>query len=159
MYAMDGRSFLTWVLVNGLPGYDWVILDAFNDNSVPFHLTSSEFFNLAKHVISPDGVLVMNMFIDDDLYGYEARTVNRVFGNLSAFASHRSGNIMLVAQNGRTSPLSLDEAGEAVRTTELPPDSRVDLRAIMTCLVTTQNWSDEGPILTDLWSPVENLVE
>lgn len=159
MYAMDGRSFINWVIANRLPGYDWVILDAFNDNYVPFHLTTEEFFTNVKRVLAPDGVLTMNMFIDDDLYGYEARTVNRVFGNVSAFAGHKSGNIELVAQNGRTEPLTLDEAGNALRTVTLPPDSRVDLRYIMTCLVTTQNWSDQGPILTDLWSPVESLVE
>jgi spermidine synthase len=159
MYAMDGRSFINWVNANDLPRYDWVILDAFNDNYVPFHLTTSEFFTDVKRALVPDGLLTMNMFIDDDLYGYEARTLHSVFGNVSSFAGHKSGNIELVAQNGRTEPLTLDEAGNALRAVTLPPDSRIDLRYIMTCLVTTQNWSDQGPILTDLWSPVENLVQ
>ncbi len=159
MYAMDGRSFLNWVVANELTRYDWLILDAFSDNYVPFHLTTYEFFNVVKTVLVPGGVLAMNMFIDDDIYGYEARTIRGVFGNVSAFAGHKSGNIVLTAQKGRNSPLTLDEAGQAVRTVALPADSRIDLRYIMTCLVTAQNFSDEGPMLTDLWSPVENLVE
>lgn len=159
MYAMDGRSFLNWVIANKRPKYDWIILDAFNDNYVPFHLTTAEFFSSVRQTLTEDGVLTMNMFIDDDLYGYEARTVNTVFGNLSAFAGHKSGNIVLAAQNGRSTPLSLDEAGRTSRSLKLPKDARIDLKYMMTCLVTNQNWSDQGPILTDLWSPVENLVE
>lgn len=159
MYAMDGRSFLNWVVANHKPLYDWVIVDAFNDNSIPFHLTTAEFFSVVMAALVPDGVLSMNMFIDNELYGFEARTIESVFGNMSAFAGHRSGNILMTAQKGREASLTLDEAGAAARKVTLPADSSIDPLYIMSCLVTKQNWSDEGPILTDLWSPVENLVK
>ncbi len=159
MYAMDGRSFVNWVIANNKPKYDWVIVDAHNDNYMPFHLTTAEFLSNVRQALVPDGVMVTNMWIDNDLYGFEARTIESVFGNMSAFAGHRSGNILMTAQKGREASLTLDEAGAAARKVTLPADSSIDPRYIMSCLVTKQNWSDEGPILTDLWSPVENLVK
>lgn len=158
VYAQDGRSFINWALVNKQPPYDWVILDAYNDDYVPFHLTTKEFFQTIKRVLAPDGIVAANMCIDNDLYGCEARTFQEVFGNVTAFAGHRSGNIILVAQNGRPRPLTLAEAAAAARKLHLPPQSRIDLRFIVSCLITDRNWSSDGPVLTDLWSPVETLM-
>lgn len=159
MYAMDGRSFISWVIANKKPAYDWIIVDAFNDNYMPFHLTTAEFLTAVKQALTSDGVMVTNMWMSNDLYGFEARTVKAVFENMTPFAGHRSGNIMVTAQKGRSKALTLDEAGAAARKIELPPDSRIDLKYILSCMVTAQNWDDEGPILTDLWSPVESLVK
>src|SRR5262249_8917792 len=52
----DGRAFLT----RGGDTYDLIILDAFNSTGVPFHLTTREFFAIARRRLSPDGVLAAN---------------------------------------------------------------------------------------------------
>jgi spermidine synthase len=158
VYAQDGRSFLNLVIVNRKPLYDWVILDAYEEDYVPFHLTTQEFVYTVRRALKPGGIVASNMTIDNDLYGCEARTLKGVFGNASAFAGHRTGNVILMSQNGRTKPLTPDEAGEASKKLSLPQGCGIDPRFLLSCLVDGQNWSDEGPVLTDSWAPAENLL-
>lgn len=158
-YAQDGRSFLNWGIMNRQPLYDWIILDAYEDDYVPFHLTTQEFIHTAKRMLAPDGILVANMLISNDLYGCEARTFKLVFGNVSAFAGHRTGNIILVSQNGRDKCLTRAEAGSAAMKARLPREAQIDPRFIVGCLLDSQNWSDDGPVLSDMWAPTENLLK
>jgi predicted membrane-bound spermidine synthase len=63
--------------------YDAIFIDAFNDLSVPYHLTTLEMTQRLRELLRPDGVLVSNL-IDD--YGKGrflasyARTLQAVFG-------------------------------------------------------------------------------
>lgn len=158
VYAQDGRSFLNWVIVNKKPLYDWVILDAYEEDYVPFHLTTQEFIYIVSRVLKPGGVVASNMTIDNDLYGCEARTFKAIFGNANAFAGHRTGNVILIAQQGRSKPLTYAEAGRASMKLRLPQGCGIDPRFILSCLVDGQNWSDKGMTLTDQWAPAENLL-
>jgi len=158
VYAQDGRSFLNWCLTNRRPKYDWIILDAYSEDYVPFHLTTVEFFAVAKRMLAPNGVLASNLAIDNDLYGCEARTFHMIFGNATSFVGHRSGNVILIAQNGRSSPLSINEAARAARQIRLPANSRIDLRYILSCLTEQPLFETTGPVLSDHWSPVEILI-
>ncbi|MDO8587991.1 MAG: fused MFS/spermidine synthase [Armatimonadota bacterium] len=160
VYGQDGRSFINWAVMNGHPLYDWIVLDAYNDEYVPFHLTTVEFISTVKRMLAPGGVLTVNMCIDDALYGCEARTFNEVFGNVTAFEGNHSGNIVLVCQNGpRKGSMNIYEAAKAARRLRLPPEARIDMRAIVRSLQQTQKWNSKGPILTDIWAPVENLIK
>jgi hypothetical protein len=56
---MDARNF-----VSGLPAgdrYDLIYGDAFNDFSVPWHLTTKEFNDQLRGLLAPDGVYMMNL--------------------------------------------------------------------------------------------------
>lgn len=65
VYAEDARQHL----VRATPGaYDFVFGDAFNDLSVPYHLTTEEFHQLVKRHMKPDGIYAMNT-IDDVQHG------------------------------------------------------------------------------------------
>lgn len=48
--------------------FEFVFGDAFNDFSVPYHLTTVEFHQLLKSRMSPDGIYALNI-IDDARYG------------------------------------------------------------------------------------------
>ena len=159
VFAQDGRSFINWALMNQQPKYDWIILDAYNDDYVPFHLTTIEFIGTVQRMLSNDGILAANLTIDSKLYGCEARTFKEVFGNVSAFSGHRSANTILVSQNGRSKPLTTQEAAETARKLHLPSNTIVDTKMLVGSLQADQNWSDNGPILTDLWAPVENMLQ
>ncbi|MDO8683055.1 MAG: fused MFS/spermidine synthase [Armatimonadota bacterium] len=159
VFPQDGRSFINWSIVNRQPLYDWIIIDAYNDNYVPFHLTTREFVYIAQRMLAPDGVMAANMYIDDDLYGCEARTFEAVFGNVTALAGHRSGNVILVSQNGRSKPLTMKEAAAAAMKLHLPSKSGIDPRFLVSCLTEEPNWSKNGPTLSDTWAPVENLMK
>ncbi len=82
------RSFnhdARWVLMNfperGV--YDFVFGDAFNDLTIPYHLTTKEFSLILRSVLKPDGILVANI-IDNFEKGLflpaYVRTLQEVFG-------------------------------------------------------------------------------
>lgn len=61
-YNMDGRIFL--IDRQDWGKYDVVVGDAFNDTSVPYHLTTLEFNESIKSVMTPGGIYMVNL-IDD----------------------------------------------------------------------------------------------
>lgn len=78
----DARMHL---MRGGDQAYDLVFGDAFNDFSVPYHLTTVEFHQLLKSRMSADGVYALNV-IDDVRYGdflaSMVRTLREVWGNV-----------------------------------------------------------------------------
>jgi spermidine synthase len=77
----DGR----WFVMNckEKESYDFIFGDAFNDLSIPYHLTTKEFAVLLKSLLKPDGVLLANV-IDSFKKGAfmpsYIRTLEEVFG-------------------------------------------------------------------------------
>jgi len=82
------RSFngdARWTLMNfrekGV--YDFIFGDAFNDLSIPYHLTTKEFGSMLASLLKPDGLLIANV-IDDFRKGLfmpsYVRTLEEVFG-------------------------------------------------------------------------------
>lgn len=158
VYTMDGRSFVNMSVMAGREQYDWILLDAFDNDFVPFHMTTVEFYSVLQRALAPDGVLAINTHIDHNLYSYLARTVNAAFGQLDGYMAHRAGNVILVAQKGAEGPMTPDRALEARKRADLPAGARVDLKYVTSCLLARPNWDPEGDILTDLWAPVEGLL-
>jgi len=74
-----------WTLMNfkekGV--YDFIFGDAFNDLSIPYHLTTKEFSTLLRSLLKPDGLLIANV-IDHFQTGLfmpsYVRTLEEVFG-------------------------------------------------------------------------------
>jgi len=82
------RSFnedTRWFLMNSNESgqYDFIFGDAFNDLSIPYHLTTKEFAQQLKRVLKPDGLLMANV-IDSFKVGLfmpsYVRTLEEVFG-------------------------------------------------------------------------------
>ena len=82
------RSFnedARWFLMNSREGgrYDFIFGDAFNDLSIPYHLTTKEFAQELKRLLKPDGILMANV-IDSFKVGLfmpsYIRTLEEVFG-------------------------------------------------------------------------------
>ncbi len=63
-YAVDGRRFL----VNAPARYDVVAVDAYRPPYIPFHLTTVEFFQLARDRLNPQGVVAVNVGRTSDDY-------------------------------------------------------------------------------------------
>ncbi len=157
-YTIDGRSFVNTQVARKQPPYDWIILDAFDDEYVPFHMTTVEFCSVLQRALPPDGVLAINTWINHDLFSYQARTMEAAFKQVDAYFAHRSGNVVLVAQNNAKGPMTLDRALAARKKANLPPGAAADLKYITSCLLHKPNWNPKGDILTDTWAPVERLV-
>lgn len=78
-YNEDGR----WFVMNCREKYDLIFVDAYNDLSIPYHLTTKEFAQLLKNIMNPDGILLTNI-IDNFQKGAflpsTIRTLREVFG-------------------------------------------------------------------------------
>ena len=65
--------------------YDLIMVDAYQDITIPFQMSSTEFFNLVRKHLNPGGVIVVNMnMIDDGKGSINAaltNTITSVFGS------------------------------------------------------------------------------
>src|SRR5262249_11122834 len=70
--------------------FDFIFGDAFNDFSVPWHLTTLEFNEKIKSLLAPDGVYMINI-IDNFQYGKflgaYVRTAREVFPGIGVFCT------------------------------------------------------------------------
>ena len=94
----DGRAYLAAVDKK----YDVIMVDAYQDITIPFQMSSTEFFNMVKEHLAPGGVMVvnMNMYSDDNeatINRYLADTISSVFDNVVTVKVPNSTNKELFA--------------------------------------------------------------
>lgn len=62
--------------------YDIIIIDAYEGvGSIPYHLTTAEFFGLCRERLTEGGVVAVNLTEEDPLYADRVRTLESCFGN------------------------------------------------------------------------------
>lgn len=157
----DGRAYLNAVDKK----YDVIMVDAYRDITIPFQMSTAEFFSEVRDHLNDGGVMVVNMNMrseaadgtgeksSDDINAFLADTISRVFRqvytvdvpgttNRELFASNRTGD--------ETLPLALSSS--------LPSVSRDDLQDLMKNVA--QNlvpYTAGRHIMTDDKAPVEML--
>ncbi|MBO4458912.1 MAG: fused MFS/spermidine synthase [Butyrivibrio sp.] len=94
----DGRAYLAAVDKK----YDVIMVDAYQDITIPFQMSSTEFFTMVKEHLAPGGVMVvnMNMYSDDNestINRYLADTISSVFENVVTVDVPNSTNKELFA--------------------------------------------------------------
>ncbi|MFP8953545.1 spermidine synthase [Natrialbaceae archaeon A-arb3/5] len=156
-HATDGRQFLQ----NTDETYDVIVLDAYKQDQVPFHLTTVEFMELVSDRLSDDGILHANVVSapsgsGSEFYHAQHETMETVFPDVYSFRTSDSSavqNIQLVATNDETgfSQSDLEERSEN-RDLGVDLDDAVD------------NWmddpeSDEAPVLRDERGGVDSLLD
>lgn len=129
--------------------YDAIFIDAFNDLSVPYHLTTREMTAELQRLLTPEGTLAANV-IDDFSHGRflpaYARTLQSVFGEgnvavvLESEADLRSDRSTFVVVASRAMP-------RFSRGWVLPPERLSHFLATRSRL-----------ILTDDYAPVDNML-
>ena len=83
----DGRAYLEALKAQRRNGkgklYDVIMVDAYQDITIPFQMSSKEFFELVSQTLKPDGVMVVNMNMrsdsEDGINQYLADTISSVF--------------------------------------------------------------------------------
>jgi predicted membrane-bound spermidine synthase len=128
--AVDGRYFLT----NSAGEYDVIAIDAYRPPYIPFHLTTREFFALARERLSENGVVAINVgrtLTDWSLVDALASTLKAEFPSVFTVDLDWPGedlvNVLVVAtkqptrlENLRlntdlmTDPMLLEVAGDAI---------------------------------------------
>lgn len=83
--------------------YDVIMVDAYQDITIPFQMSSVEFFRLVKSHLNENGVMVVNMNMrgndDGDINQYLADTISSVFGNVYTVEVDNSTNRELFASD------------------------------------------------------------
>jgi spermidine synthase len=146
----DGRAFLNVVDTR----YDVIMVDAYQDITIPFQMSSVEFFTLVKDHLTDDGVMVVNMVMtgddEDGINFYLADTVAKVFPQVWTVDVPAATNTELFAS---ANPAMMENFR---RQTELEDDE--DLKEMMTGAEKAIIPYEAGDrILTDDCAPVELL--
>lgn len=148
--------------------FEFVFGDAFNDFSVPYHLTTVEFHRLLKSRMSADGVYALNI-IDDARYGQflssMVRTLQAVWTHVyvapgaASFVPGRNTIVLIatdkdldpIAWRGTMSPAAQEaqmSAEEYARLTQLVPQA--DISAFLN--------GHPVPPLTDAFAPTDRYL-
>jgi spermidine synthase len=147
----------------GRGGYDFIFGDAFNDLSIPYHLTTKEFAMQLKRLLKPDGLLLANVidsFKNGAFMPSYIRTLEEVFGKgnvhlvtLTSDYDHIGISTCVVVASPKR--LDMDDFVKTVKgkdgkemTAHVMPEDRL------------QEYLKErySVILTDDYVPVDNLI-
>lgn len=148
--------------------YDIVIVDAYYADSLPFHLTTSEFFSEIKSRLAPDGVIAYNVISPvqgarSDLFRSMYRTAGGVWDHVWVFpigigadpTSEVNRNIIVLASDSDVSQSTL------LGRIESRLDGRVQIpgfedygRDLWTELVPVS----DVPVITDAFAPTDSLI-
>ena len=95
----DGRAYL-----NAIEGtYDVIMVDAYQDITIPFQMSSVEFFTMVHDHLNEDGVMVVNMNMrgsgEGNINEYLSDTIASVFGNVYTVDVQGSTNRELFASD------------------------------------------------------------
>lgn len=95
----DGRAYLNVIDKK----YDVIMVDAYQDITIPFQMSSVEFFTLVKEHLKADGVMVVNMNMrgtkEGNINQYLADTISQVFESVYTVDVSGSTNRELFASN------------------------------------------------------------
>lgn len=100
IYETDGRTFLS---DKSCGMYDVIMVDAYHDITVPFHMATKEFFaEVSKH-LKPGGVILLNINMkskgDNPINQYLTQTVKSVMNKVYTCDISGSTNVLLFASN------------------------------------------------------------
>lgn len=146
----DGRAYLQAIDNK----YDVIMVDAYQDITIPFQMSSLEFFTLVKDHLKEDGVMVVNMNMKSDGEGginvCLADTISEVFPNVYTVDVRGATNRELFASENANMLTLLSENRKQLRQKELTAMmERVEENLTV--------YESTGELLTDDKAPVEVL--
>ena len=98
----DGRAYLNAIDDK----YDVIMVDAYQDITIPFQMSTIEFFTLVKEHLNDDGVMVVNMNMrgqeDGSINDYLSDTISAVFSQVYTVDVKGNTNRELFASNNST---------------------------------------------------------
>jgi len=151
----DGRRFL----MHSQERWDWIVVDAYVRNSqTPPHLTTVEFFELARRHLTEDGVLVVNIVAPQALFYSQLATLRHVFQNNVILEPPNHSNKVFLgsAHNTPDMTLTITRAEASLQPILMKNGVRIeDIRKS----VLRVSLPPETIILTDDFAPTEFLGE
>jgi len=164
IHVSDGRIFLQ----RSRESYDAILMDAYTTtrygSSLPPHLVTREFFQLAQRHLTTNGVLAYNIIgqtggFEPDIVGAVYRTLKAVFPQVYLFPAKTSQNVVMVATQ---SPVSYNLTRVHFVGSALIRSGRVTLpdfkRRLDAFKAVPPPAAAGSPVLTDDLAPVESLM-
>ena len=100
IYETDGRTFLS---DKKCGMYDVIMVDAYHDITVPFHIATQEFFTEVSKHLKPGGIIILNINMkskgDNPINQYLTQTVKSVMSKVYTCDLSNSTNVLLFASN------------------------------------------------------------
>jgi spermidine synthase len=162
IHESDGRLFLR----RSKATWDLIVLDAYYADSVPFFLTTREFFKLAREHLSPGGLIVNNVVASrggarSKFFRSIYRTMKETFPQVHAFQVRESGsqavNIEVFAVNSTKQVSRADLLDRATRARNAEIKDPALLGRLANYLGTSIATGDV-PVLSDDYAPVDALL-
>lgn len=164
LHAQDGRLFLTRAQAQ----YDIIMLDAYFTDSMPFHLATKQFFELAHRKLTPNGIIVANLISavtgpSGKIARAFNRTLRQVYPQTYIFASRRPDNVSLdTIQNvivvATRDKQRVDIKEIVKRATALDRGLFPDPVQDIAVAYFDRQLAEDVPVLTDDYAPTDNLL-
>jgi spermidine synthase len=156
VHIQDGRIFVKRTKKK----YDWIVLDAYQNDYIPFHLTTIEFLKEMKSRLKENGVVAANVTSPyrNKFFDSMVMTYKKVFPHLAIFKGKRSANFIFVAT---TTGKNRDKDSVEARAGKIQSSKKFDisLEDIASRYEPSQAYEWAGAkILTDDFAPV-NLYQ
>ncbi len=160
IYTQDGRRFLR----KSKQKYDLIVLDAYYADTVPFFLTTKEFFQIVRAHLAPGGVLVNNIIgatsgPESKFFRSVYRTMKEVMPQLHAFKvteeAGASYNLEIFAPN-TPQYLKIETIRQRAAQNKTIKDSRLTKRVAN--YIGPSVPTKDVPSLTDDYAPVDALL-
>ena len=157
--VMDGRRFLT-----SQPDRRWdlIFVDTYIGHSIPFHLTTREFYAEVRNHLNEGGILGLNSLrsIDSPLGLGLAKSISASFRQLYLFKVPGGGNTILLATNAADRK-DQDELRAVAR--QLDPEfaavePTLSLAEIAEMYIPIELDLSRAEVLTDRYAPVNDLL-
>ena len=146
----DGRAYLT----ASEDSYDVIMVDAYQDITIPFQMSSVEFFSQVETHLKDNGVMVVNMNMksssEDSINDYLCDTIASVFKYVYTVPVEGGTNMEVFASNHMMLPQMLEKNAE-----KLPKGELQNMMAAVSKGLVRYEGKDR--ILTDDKAPVELL--
>jgi spermidine synthase len=135
--------------------YDLILLDAFRELGVPFHMLTREFYVLVKEHLAPGGAVASNVVANTKLYLSTLVTLHTVFPTVDAYPAWSEPNepqaIAVAVSAPRPAAESLMQRALALQTEYR---FRYPLPALIGKRV-TELYSKGADVLTDDFAPTD----
>ena len=164
IHAQDGRLFLSRTQTQ----YDIILLDAYFTDSMPFHLATKEFFELAQRKLTPNGIVVANLISavtgpSGKIARSFVRTQRQVFPQTYIFAARRPDhvsldtiqNVIVIATRDKQ---RVDIKEIVKRANDLDKGLFPDPTQDIAIAYFDKLLPEDVPILTDDYAPTDNLL-
>ena len=128
VHVADGRRFIETTANR----YDIIMLDAFGADAAPYLLTTVEFHEALRRALTPNGVVLTNMWNLDSNRNYDSmlKTHEAVYYATGVLNVEGSGNRIVIASGSQPLPPKLEIVARAATLTRRLP-LRADLAQII----------------------------